>query len=77
MIDRIQTITNGKITVSYSLVQQAVFVVSNKPELTRCFGGWDLKETFNDFSNSFTEETDFETACKFFTPNIGNYVFSN
>lgn len=73
MIERMKYVANENLTVCYSYVSEAVYVVCKKTQRTRTFGGWDkLFELFMAFYNNVTEETEFDDAVKFFRPEIGS-----
>jgi hypothetical protein len=77
MIDKIQTVTNGKICVSFSLTTQHVAVIDSKTMQQRIFGGWhELKSMYAAFENSMSDETTFKDAVIFFTPNINQTFIS-
>lgn len=75
MIEQISTIKNKKIAVTFMLPQDAVFIENIATKQTKVFGGWSgLKEQFNSFCESFSNEINFEYACDYFKPNILPYI---
>lgn len=77
MIDKLQTLNNSNVMVSYSFVQEAVMVIDSKNNKSRVFGGWpELRDLFSAYWNSFNEQSDFDSAVKYFTPTIGNLTIN-
>lgn len=74
MIQKVQSVGNGKIMVSYMLPDEAVIVqvpdgcVYIRPKF---FSGIpNLKERYNEFEDGILDETSFNDAVEFFTPNM-------
>lgn len=77
MIDKLQTLNNNNIMVSYSFTQQAVMVIDSKNNKSRVFGGWpELRDLYSSYWNSFNEQSDFDSAVEYFTPTIGNLTIN-
>ena len=77
MIDKFQIVQNSLIIVSYNFITGIVAVLNRQTQKARFFAGWDdLINMFSDFGKSISEETSFEDAVKFFTPNIGQMIIS-
>lgn len=68
MINRHETVTNNKITISYSFWQKGVIVQTLEYSQSRIFGGYpEILERYRELADNFNEEIDFETACNWFT----------
>jgi hypothetical protein len=77
MIDKFQVVQNSLILVSYNFITKIVAVLNIQTQAVSFFAGWDdLINMFCDFGKSISEETSFEDAVKFFTPNIGQMIIS-
>ena len=77
MITKMRAISNSKITVTYIITQEGIIISNTSNGDNRIFGGWDgLRELYDGFTLSFSEETNFDDAIKFFPPNIGQTVIN-
>lgn len=79
MITEVHTVRNDKVQVCYMLQDDVVlvttFIDSFVIEKQKYFSGVDgLKEMFETFIQSFSEEIDFETAVAFFKPNTPTII---
>lgn len=77
MIKKFRGITNANVTCSISIFEEAVSVTNNATELTKMFAGYSqLLELYDEFENSFSENTTFADAKNHFTPNIQQTIIS-
>jgi hypothetical protein len=71
MIQEFHTISNNSVAVTWQKDPEFV-VVARLPDMKmqKMFAGFEgVKELFESFIQSFSEQTDYETASNFFKPN--------
>jgi hypothetical protein len=78
MIIKFCIIQNDYVSVAYSSTIGSVTVAGIGNTKQKMFAGWDsLPDLFDTFSNSMSDNTSYEDAIAFFSPNIGDVVITN
>lgn len=74
MINRLESVSNNKVTVVYSYFQNGVVVNTIDNSQQRIFGGYpDLLDRYRELAENFSDMIDFDDCCEHFTLSKDEY----